>query len=96
VWARAEGFWQPEQDELTEPYVERFFREIPDAARLRGDRVLETMLIFLYPRFAATRHTLDLAAELLARDDLSVPLRTRTIDFTDDLRRVVEARETGA
>ncbi len=101
VWARAEGFWQPEQDELTEPYVARFFAEIPDAARLRGDRVLETMLIFLYPRFAATRHTLDLAAELLARDDLSVPLRTRTIDFTDDLRRVVEARvvearETGA
>lgn len=93
VWSRAEGFWQPEQAGLTEPYVERFFAEIPSAAKLRGDRVLETMLIWLYPRFAATRRTLDLAAELLAGDGLPVPLRIRVTDFTDDLRRVVEVRE---
>lgn len=93
VWSRAEGFWQPEQATLTEPYVERFFAEIPAAARLRGDLVLDVLLRFLYPRHAATRDTLGLAAGLLARDDLSVPLRSRVTDFTDDLRRVVEARE---
>ncbi|GAB3979797.1 hypothetical protein GCM10029978_076140 [Actinoallomurus acanthiterrae] len=92
LFALAEGFWQPEQLELTEPYVERFFAEMPDAARLRGDMVLDLLLRSLYPRYAATPETLALAKAMLARDDLSPTLRRRAADYTDDLRRVVEAR----
>ena len=96
LWSLAEGFWQPEQLELTAPYVERFFTEMPDAARLRGDTVLDWLVRFLYPRYAAAPATLEFAEKLLARDDITPPLRRRVVDFTDDLRRVVEARAAGA
>jgi aminopeptidase N len=92
LWALAEGFWQPEQAELTAPYASRFFTEIPRSARLRGDLVLDVLLRFLYPRYSATAETLRMAGELLTRDDIPLPLHRRVADFTDDLRRVVEAR----
>jgi aminopeptidase N len=92
LFALAEGFWQPEQVQLTEAYVERFFAEMPTAAGLRGDLVLELLLRSLYPRHAATPATLALAADMLARADASAMLLRRIADHTDDLRRVVEAR----
>jgi aminopeptidase N len=92
LWALAEGFWQPEQARLTAEYVPRFFAEMPVAAKLRGDLVLDVLVRFLYPRYAASAQTLALADELLARADIGLPLHRRVADFTDDLRRVVAAR----
>ncbi|MFD5027637.1 aminopeptidase N [Streptomyces sp. NPDC058373] len=92
LWALAEGFWQPEQTALTEPYVERFFAELPAVARDRGDLVLDLLLRFLYPRYAATPATLAAAERMLAQDGLPVTLRRRVPDHTHDLRRVVAAR----
>jgi aminopeptidase N len=94
IWALAEGFWQPEQLELTEPYVQRFFTAMPDAAKLRGDYVLAELIRFLYPRYAASPDTLEYAAQLVERADISLPLRRRVADFTDDLRKVIRARES--
>lgn len=94
LWALSEGFWQPEQLELTEPYVERFFAEMPDAAKLRGDLVLDVLLRTFYPRYAASEQTLAWAGELVGQQDISLPLRRRVADFTDDLRRVVNSRTT--
>jgi aminopeptidase N len=91
-WALAEGFWQPEQLDLTASYVERFFTEIPQAAAGRGDLVLDLLVRFLFPRHAATARTLELAEHLLAGKDIPAPLGRRVEDFTDDLRRVVAAR----
>jgi aminopeptidase N len=95
LWALADGFWQPEQVGLTEPYVTRFFAEMPVAAKLRGDLVLDVLVRFLYPRYAATATTLGSAEALLARDDIPLPLRRRVADLTDDLRRVVTVRGSG-
>jgi aminopeptidase N len=92
LWSLAEGFWQPEQLELTAPYVERFFTEITDAAKLRGDLVLDMLVRFLYPRYTAAPETLGLADTLLGQDDIPLPLRRRVADFTDDVRRVINAR----
>ena len=94
IWALAEGFWQPEQLELTEPYVQRFFAAMPDAAKLRGDYVLAELIRFLYPRYAASPDTVEFATELIERTDISLPLRRKVADFTDDLRRVIRARES--
>jgi aminopeptidase N len=91
--ALGDGFWQPEQTALTAPYVDRFFAEMPSAARLRGDMALDLLVRFLYPHHAATSHTLHHAEKLLARDDISVPLRRKVADATDDLSRVVALRE---
>jgi aminopeptidase N len=95
LWALADGFWQPEQAELTAPYVERFFADMPAAAWLRGDMALDHLVRFLYPHHAGTEDTVRLAEGLLARDDLSVPLRRKVADATDDLRRVVAVRAAG-
>jgi aminopeptidase N len=92
LWALAEGFWQPEQTELTAGYVPRFFAEMPVAAKLRGDLVLDVLIRFLYPRYAAAPETLRLAEDLVAGADIGLPLRRRVADFTDDLRRVVAVR----
>jgi len=95
LWALAEGFWQPEQVDATAGYVPRFFAEMPAAAKLRGDLVLDVLVRFLYPRYAACQQTLRMADDLLARTDIGLPLRRRVTDFTDDLRRVVAVRQAG-
>jgi aminopeptidase N len=92
IFALGEGFWQPEQSELTQPYVERFFAETPAAGALRGDQVLEMLIRFLYPRYAVSVRTLQLAEQLLGREDVPLPLRRKVIDLTDDLRRAVRVR----
>jgi aminopeptidase N len=94
LWSLSEGFWQPEQLELTAPYVERFFAEMPDAAKLRGDLVLDVLLRSFYPRYAASKQTLQQAEAFQGLEDISLPLRRRVGDFTDDLRRVVNSRAT--
>jgi aminopeptidase N len=91
--ALGDGFWQPEQTELTAPYVERFFTDMPQAARLRGDMALDLLVRLLYPHHAATPETLHHAEKLLARDDISVPLRRKVADASDDLSRVIAVRE---
>jgi aminopeptidase N len=92
IWSLAEGFWQPEQLELTAPYAQRFFEEMPAAAKLRGDLVLDVLVRFLYPRLAAEPAMAEAADRLVARSDIALPLRRRVEDFTDDLRRVIKAR----
>ncbi len=94
IWALAEGFWQPEQLELTEPYVQRFFTAMPEVAKLRGDYVIAELIRFLYPRYAASPDTVDYATELAGRGDISLPLSRKVADFTDDLRKVIRARES--
>jgi aminopeptidase N len=91
VWALAEGFWQPSQAGLTAPYVSRFFADLPGADRVRGDQVMPMLTQWLYPRYAASPDTLAHADALLGRGELSVPVRRKVVDSTDDLRRVVRA-----
>lgn len=96
--ALACGFWQPEQTELTDVYVDRFFSEAPRLAH-HGDLVLDLLIKALYPRHSATPETLAAARELLARQDLSSALRRPVADLTDDLARATRVRNgraTGA
>ncbi|WP_422773694.1 aminopeptidase N [Plantactinospora sp. WMMC1484] len=90
--ATAAGFWQPEQAELTESYVERFFAEMPVAASRRTPWVADRVAGLAYPRYAVAARTRDLAAALLARDDLPSGLRRVVVDADDDLRRALAAR----
>ncbi|MEO3780151.1 aminopeptidase N [Micromonospora sp. B11E3] len=95
VEAAALGFWQPEQAELTERYVARYFAEMPAAARLRTPWMADQIARDAFPRYAVAQRTRDLAAALLARDDLTPGLRRVVVDSDDDLRRALVAR-TGA
>ncbi|MEU5567333.1 aminopeptidase N [Micromonospora musae] len=92
VEAAAEGFWQPEQAELTAPYVDRFFAEMPAAARLRTPWSADRVAGRAFPRYAVAQPTREAAAALLARDDLTPGLRRVVTDADDDLRRALLAR----
>ncbi|MFR9777319.1 aminopeptidase N [Micromonospora sp. MS34] len=92
VEATAEGFWQPEQADLTAGYVERYFADMPAAARLRTPWTADRVATLAFPRYAVAQSTRELAAALLARDDLTPGLRRRVVDLDDDLRRALVAR----
>ncbi|SCL67674.1 Membrane alanyl aminopeptidase Metallo peptidase. MEROPS family M01 [Micromonospora citrea] len=92
VEATAEGFWQPEQAELTSAYVERYFADMPAAARARTPWVADRVANLAFPRYAVAQPTREAAAALLARDDLTPGLRRVVTDADDDLRRALVAR----
>ncbi|MGC5021955.1 aminopeptidase N [Micromonospora sp. DT47] len=92
VEAAAEGFWQPEQVELTAGYVDRYFTDMPEAARRRTPWVADRVAGLAFPRYAVAQPTRESAAALLARDDLTPGLRRVVTDADDDLRRALVAR----
>jgi aminopeptidase N len=94
VGAYAEGFWQPEQAEVTESYVERYFAEMPAAARRRTAWVAEAVASLSFPRYAVASTTREAAAALLARDDLEPSVRRAVTDMDDGLRRALAARSS--
>ena len=95
VEANARGFFQPEQAEVTAEYVDRYFAEMPEAARRRTPFVAETIAILAYPRYAIAPRTRELAAALLARDDLVPGMRRAVVDSDDDVRLALAARAPG-
>lgn len=52
VEANAGGFWQPEQEALTESYVERYFAEMPAAARRRTAWTADQVAKLAFPEYA--------------------------------------------
>ncbi|PWR08058.1 aminopeptidase N [Micromonospora acroterricola] len=90
--ATAEGFWQPEQAELTAAYVERYLADMPAAARRRTAWTADRVAALAFPRYAVAQPTREAAAALLARDDLTPGLRRVVTDADDDLRRALVAR----
>ncbi len=96
VEANAAGFWQPEQEQLTASYLERYFAEMPAIAHRRTAFVAARVAQLAYPRYAVRARTRELAAALLARDDLAPGLRRAVTDADDDLRRALVARSRGA
>ncbi|MCO1597381.1 aminopeptidase N [Micromonospora sp. RHAY321] len=90
--ATAEGFWQPEQPELTAAYVQRYFADMPAAAHRRTAWTADRVASLAFPRYAVAQPTREAAAALLARDDLTPGLRRVVTDADDDLRRALVAR----
>jgi aminopeptidase N len=88
----AAGFWQPEQLELLAPYVPRYFAEMPEMMRVRSGMSAERTAAAAYPSVVVRPETRQLAAELLARDDLDPILRRVVQDADDDLRRALAVR----
>ena len=92
VAAAAEGFWQPQQTELTREYVGRYFSEMPEVAERRTPQAFWPVAMWAYPRFAVDPETLASAERLLAQPDLNAMLLRIVVDGTDDLRRALAGR----
>jgi len=92
LYATAEGFWHPEQAELTAPYVERFFTEIAATAKLRFGMAVAMATGRMFPKFAVDERTVELAEQLVADDNVAPSIRRTVADATDDLRRALAVR----
>ena len=83
----ANGFWQPDQRELTAGYVPRYFAALP-AIGDRGGAIANVLGGRLFPRCETTPETVRLAEQCLA-GDLPGAVRRAVADQLDDLRRTV-------
>lgn len=81
------GMWRAGQDDVTAPYVERYFAELPGTAEVRSGWVLALAAEQFFPTSSVTPETLALAERLRDSDDLPGPLRRRVADAVDDLAR---------
>jgi aminopeptidase N len=90
------GFQQPGQEDLLEPYAERYFEA------LRGvweDRDLEFALEFggmMYPAWIVSERTIELTDAHLRRGEVPGPIRRLLLEGKDGIRRALRAREADA
>ena len=94
--ASAEGLWVAGQEDLLQPYVRRWFAEIPATAAFRTGWALTAIADRAFPALAVSSETLGLVEEFTARTDASPALRRGAADAGDDLRRALAVRELNA
>jgi aminopeptidase N len=87
------GMWQVGQELLTEPYVDRYFDELPDTVEVRQGWVLADAAHAYFPMTSLTDKTLARARELIDADGLDPSLRRAIIDRLDDLVRRIAVRQ---
>jgi aminopeptidase N len=87
------GFWRGGQEELTEPYVDRYFADLPDTVRRRSGWVLADAAEHFFPRTSLTRETLARAEALIGDGDLDLSIRRRLVDEADNLARKLAVLE---
>ena len=85
--AAGSGMWRGGQEELTEPYVDRYFADLPATVGVRSGWVLADTTEFFFPRTSLTQSTLDRARSLAADDTLDLSVRRRLADEADRLAR---------
>ena len=93
VEAAGLGLWRTGQHLLTEPYVDRYFDELPDTVDVRQGWVLATAANAFFPITSLTDKTLARARELIDLDGLDLTLRRAVVDRTDDLARRMAVRQ---
>ncbi len=87
------GMWPGGQEELTEPYVERYFADLPETVQVRSGWVLADAAEHFFPRTSLTRTTLARAEALIADGDLDLSIRRRLVDEADTLERKLAVLE---
>jgi aminopeptidase N len=90
--ALCQGFWQPEQRDLGEPYVERYFDELPKTSAIRSGWVVQLSVQDAFPTYAVEQRTLDLAAAVAADSAAAPGVRRGIVDSADQVRRALASR----
>ncbi len=86
------GMWRAEHEELLAPYVDHYFADVADTARVRSGWVLADAAMWFFPLVVETADTLQRARELIAREDFDLAMRRRVVDLTDELERRIAIR----
>ena len=94
VYATGAGFWMAGQEELTEPYVARYFDEIGGTADFRSGWALGEVAENAFPVLAATDEAVRQAENLLD-SELPALIRRAVVDGLDQLRRALTSLQRG-
>lgn len=86
------GMWRGGQEELLEPYVERYFTDVPGTAQVRSGWVLADSAMWFFPLLFETSDTLERARTLIADDTFDLAMRRRVVDLADELERRLAIR----
>jgi aminopeptidase N len=87
------GFWRGGQAELVDPYVDRYFTDLPETVKVRSGWVLAEAVEDFFPRTSMTAGTLARAEALIADGDLDLSIRRRLVDEADTLSRKLAVLE---
>ncbi|MFC9790547.1 aminopeptidase N [Rhodococcus sp. NPDC127528] len=85
------GFSAPGQDELLEPYVARYFADIPGVWERRSSEVAQTVVVGLYPAWSISEASVAAADQFLAGDHPPA-LRRLVVEGRAGIERSLEAR----
>ncbi|MFD3732350.1 aminopeptidase N [Streptomyces sp. NPDC058632] len=94
--ATAQGFWQPEQADLTRPYVARYYKDAVALAARRGPAIAEAAGHWAFPAHAIDPETLRLGQKCLRKADPTPALHRKLVDQLDDLARALRIQQTQA
>ncbi|WP_338750377.1 aminopeptidase N [Janibacter alittae] len=86
------GFWGPEDLSLVEPYVERYFIEVPLMTQWLGEDALSRVAAMNYPSRFVNEGTLALSRACLAREDLQQGVRRQMVDAQSELEEALASR----
>ncbi|MGW2083750.1 aminopeptidase N [Streptomyces sp. NPDC001880] len=90
--ATAQGFWQPEQADLTSQYIPRFYPEATRLAARRGPAIADAAGRHAFPTYAVDTDNLHLGEQTLDNQTLTPSLHRMLTDQIDDLRRALHVR----
>ncbi|MEU4085103.1 aminopeptidase N [Streptomyces aureus] len=91
--ATAQGFWRPEQTDLLNGYVERYWPDVVALAARRGPAIAEAAGRYAFPACVVTPETLALGEACLRDADPIPALRRKLADQLDDLARALKVRQ---
>jgi aminopeptidase N len=92
--ATAQGFWQPEQEDLVREYVPRFYPAAVALADRRGPAIAEAAGRYAFPVHAIDDASLRLGQDCLNDTDMIPALRRKLADQLDDVRRALAVRSS--
>ncbi|MFI6472568.1 aminopeptidase N [Streptomyces sp. NPDC050516] len=90
--ATAQGFWQPEQADILQPYVARYYQDAVPLANRRGPAIAEAAGRYAFPMPVVDADAVHLGETCLDQADLLPALRRKLADQVDDLRRALTVR----
>ncbi len=93
IEAAGRGMWRSGQEELTQPYVGRYFTDLPGTVKVRSGWVLADAARDFFPRLAVDPTAVERAKALIGDESLDLSLRRALVDTTDELERALRVRE---
>ncbi|MEU5755427.1 aminopeptidase N [Streptomyces sp. NPDC047829] len=91
--ATAQGFWQPEQADLVQDFVPRYYADAVAVAARRGPAIAEAAGRWAFPVHAVDTDNLRLGQACLDDAEPTPALRRKLADQLDDLARALRVRE---